>query len=50
EAPVFEKPEYEAHVMENLPPGSPVLQVVATDRDLGEDPGRGGDFWGGCLS
>ncbi|XP_069737774.1 protocadherin-16 [Phaenicophaeus curvirostris] len=35
EAPAFEKPEYEAHVMENLPPGSPVLQVVATDRDLG---------------
>ncbi|OWK53006.1 Protocadherin-16 [Lonchura striata] len=35
EAPVFEKPEYEAHVMENLPAGSPVLQVLATDRDLG---------------
>ncbi|XP_026697084.1 protocadherin-16 [Athene cunicularia] len=35
EAPAFEKPEYEAHVMENLPAGSPVLQVLATDRDLG---------------
>jgi len=39
EAPTFEKPEYEAHVMENLPAGSPVLQVLATDRDLGEDAG-----------
>ncbi|XP_053934824.1 protocadherin-16 isoform X2 [Cuculus canorus] len=35
EAPTFEKAEYEAHVMENLPAGSPVLQVSATDRDLG---------------
>uniref|UniRef100_A0A8B9EFI6 Cadherin domain-containing protein n=1 Tax=Anser cygnoides TaxID=8845 RepID=A0A8B9EFI6_ANSCY len=35
EAPSFEKPEYEAHIMENLPAGSPVLQVLATDRDLG---------------
>ncbi|XP_036247619.1 protocadherin-16 [Molothrus ater] len=35
EAPVFEKPEYQAHIMENLPAGSPVLQVLATDRDLG---------------
>nr|XP_009931755.1 PREDICTED: LOW QUALITY PROTEIN: protocadherin-16 [Opisthocomus hoazin] len=35
EAPTFEKPEYEAHIMENLPAGSPVLQVLATDRDLG---------------
>ncbi|XP_065601880.1 protocadherin-16 [Cyrtonyx montezumae] len=35
EAPTFEKPEYEAHVTENLPAGSPVLQVLATDRDLG---------------
>ncbi|XP_027762821.1 protocadherin-16 [Empidonax traillii] len=35
EAPAFEKPEYEAHIMENLPAGSPVLQVLATDRDLG---------------
>ncbi|KAJ7421755.1 hypothetical protein WISP_41297 [Willisornis vidua] len=41
EAPAFEKPEYEAHVMENLPAGSPVLQVLATDRDLGEDTGKG---------
>uniref|UniRef100_A0A8C8AD23 Protocadherin-16 n=1 Tax=Otus sunia TaxID=257818 RepID=A0A8C8AD23_9STRI len=41
EAPTFEKPEYEAHVMENLPAGSPVLQVLATDRDLGEAAGRG---------
>ncbi|NXS91932.1 PCD16 protein, partial [Jacana jacana] len=35
EAPTFEKPEYEAHIVENLPAGSSVLQVVATDRDLG---------------
>nr|XP_009680681.1 PREDICTED: protocadherin-16 [Struthio camelus australis] len=35
EAPIFERPEYEAHVMENLPAGSPVLQVLATDQDLG---------------
>ncbi|XP_035755124.1 protocadherin-16 [Egretta garzetta] len=35
EAPTFEKPEYEAHIMENLPAGSPVLQVLAVDRDLG---------------
>ncbi|NXU07511.1 PCD16 protein, partial [Buphagus erythrorhynchus] len=35
EAPAFEKPEYEAHIMENLPAGSSVLQVLATDRDLG---------------
>ncbi|NWS78157.1 PCD16 protein, partial [Crotophaga sulcirostris] len=35
EAPTFEKAEYEAHIMENLPAGSPVLQVLATDRDLG---------------
>lgn len=41
EAPTFEKPEYEAHIMENLPAGSPVLQVLATDRDLGEDAGQG---------
>ncbi|RMB95996.1 hypothetical protein DUI87_27530 [Hirundo rustica rustica] len=40
EAPAFEKPEYEAHIMENLPAGSPVLQVLATDRDLGEDAGK----------
>lgn len=40
EAPSFEKPEYEAHIMENLPAGSPVLQVLATDRDLGEDAGQ----------
>lgn len=41
EAPAFEKPEYEAHIMENLLAGSPVLQVLATDRDLGEDAGEG---------
>ncbi|KAI1241391.1 hypothetical protein IHE44_0004863 [Lamprotornis superbus] len=41
EAPAFEKPEYEAHIMENLPAGSPVLQVLATDQDLGEDAGKG---------
>ncbi|XP_010226080.1 PREDICTED: LOW QUALITY PROTEIN: protocadherin-16 [Tinamus guttatus] len=35
EAPVFERLEYEAHIMENLPAGSPVLQVLATDQDLG---------------
>ncbi|NXX49867.1 PCD16 protein, partial [Tricholaema leucomelas] len=35
EAPAFEQLEYEAQVMENLPAGSPVLRVLATDRDLG---------------
>ncbi|XP_075773423.1 protocadherin-16 isoform X2 [Pelodiscus sinensis] len=35
EAPTFERAEYEARVMENLPAGSPVLQLLATDRDLG---------------
>ncbi|NXV70761.1 PCD16 protein, partial [Atlantisia rogersi] len=35
EAPAFQQPEYEAQVMENLPAGSPVLQVLALDRDLG---------------
>uniref|UniRef100_A0A8C6JSB2 Protocadherin-16 n=1 Tax=Melopsittacus undulatus TaxID=13146 RepID=A0A8C6JSB2_MELUD len=52
EAPTFEKPEYEAHIMENLPAGSPVLQVLATDRDLGEDAGQGwaGQFCQGPLN
>lgn len=40
EAPAFERLEYEAQVMENLPAGSPVLRVLATDRDLGEDTGE----------
>ncbi|NWI22108.1 PCD16 protein, partial [Crypturellus soui] len=35
EAPAFERLEYEAHIVENLPAGSPVLQVLATDQDLG---------------
>ncbi|XP_039353238.1 protocadherin-16 [Mauremys reevesii] len=35
EAPAFERAEYEASVMENLPAGSPVLQLLATDCDLG---------------
>ncbi|XP_054998224.1 protocadherin gamma-B6 isoform X17 [Sorex araneus] len=33
--PVFSKDEYRISVSENLPPGSSVLQVTATDRDLG---------------
>ncbi|XP_074864859.1 protocadherin-16 isoform X1 [Carettochelys insculpta] len=35
EVPTFEKAEYEASVMENLPAGSPVLQLLATDGDVG---------------
>ncbi|KAJ7320114.1 hypothetical protein JRQ81_019625 [Phrynocephalus forsythii] len=35
EAPAFERSSYEALVAENLPPGIPVLQLQATDRDLG---------------
>uniref|UniRef100_A0A8C8SDR6 Protocadherin-16 n=1 Tax=Pelusios castaneus TaxID=367368 RepID=A0A8C8SDR6_9SAUR len=35
EAPTFERAEYEASVMENLPAGSLVLQLLATDHDLG---------------
>lgn len=36
EAPVFTQPDYEAGMRENLPSGTSVLQVRATDRDLGE--------------
>ncbi|XP_068026259.1 LOW QUALITY PROTEIN: protocadherin-16 [Melanerpes formicivorus] len=35
QAPAFERPQYEAQVMENLPAGSTVLRVLASDRDLG---------------
>uniref|UniRef100_A0ABM5FVG6 Protocadherin-16 n=1 Tax=Pogona vitticeps TaxID=103695 RepID=A0ABM5FVG6_9SAUR len=35
EAPAFEGSSYEARVAENLPAGAPVLQLHATDRDLG---------------
>ncbi|XP_060119777.1 protocadherin-16 [Heteronotia binoei] len=35
EEPVFPRKHYEASVAENLPPGVPVLQLLATDRDLG---------------
>ncbi|XP_037364994.1 protocadherin gamma-B6 isoform X29 [Talpa occidentalis] len=33
--PVFNKDEYRISISENLPPGSSVLQVAATDRDEG---------------
>ncbi|XP_069892329.1 protocadherin gamma-B6 isoform X3 [Dipodomys merriami] len=33
--PVFSKDEYRISVSESLPPGSPVLQVMATDKDEG---------------
>nr|XP_037862730.1 protocadherin gamma-B6 isoform X8 [Chlorocebus sabaeus] len=33
--PVFSRDEYRISVSENLPPGSPVLQVTATDQDEG---------------
>ncbi|XP_061485277.1 protocadherin-16 isoform X2 [Rhineura floridana] len=35
ETPAFERSNYEATVAENLPPGVPVLQLQATDHDLG---------------
>ncbi|NXB85369.1 FAT1 protein, partial [Vidua chalybeata] len=35
--PVFSKSLYEARVAENLPVGSPVLQVRATDADVGSN-------------
>ncbi|XP_067322476.1 LOW QUALITY PROTEIN: protocadherin-16 [Anolis sagrei] len=35
EAPAFERNSYEARVAENRPSGVPVLQLHATDRDLG---------------
>ncbi|XP_061755306.1 protocadherin-16-like [Nerophis ophidion] len=37
EAPVFQKAEFEAHVLENQGPGTTVLTVVATDRDQGSN-------------
>lgn len=36
EAPVFQRAEFEAQVMENQGPGTTVLKVTATDRDQGE--------------
>ncbi|KAH0625313.1 hypothetical protein JD844_033822 [Phrynosoma platyrhinos] len=37
ETPTFERSSYEASVAENQPSGVPVLQLHATDRDLGEE-------------
>ncbi|XP_053703387.1 protocadherin-16-like isoform X1 [Synchiropus splendidus] len=37
EAPVFQRPEFEALVMENRGPGTTVLTVSATDRDHGSN-------------
>ncbi|XP_058040716.1 protocadherin-16 isoform X4 [Ahaetulla prasina] len=37
ETPTFEKSVYEGQVSENLPAGVPVLQLHATDQDLGTD-------------
>lgn len=34
-SPQFERPTYEAEMAENAPPGTPVLQVRASDRDVG---------------
>uniref|UniRef100_UPI003AAE3B28 protocadherin-7 n=1 Tax=Centroberyx gerrardi TaxID=166262 RepID=UPI003AAE3B28 len=34
-SPHFERPVYEAEMAENAPPGTPVLQVRASDRDVG---------------
>ncbi len=36
-APVFSQQQYSASLAENLPPNSPVLQVNATDRDIGDN-------------
>lgn len=35
EAPVFQKAEFEAKVMENQGPGTTVLTITASDRDQG---------------
>lgn len=35
EAPVFQRAEFEAQVMENKGPGTSVLTVTATDKDQG---------------
>lgn len=35
EAPVFQRAEFEAQVMENQGPGTTVLKVTATDLDQG---------------
>ncbi|XP_069002409.1 protocadherin-16 [Embiotoca jacksoni] len=37
EAPVFQRAEFETQVMENQGPGTTVLTVTATDRDLGSN-------------
>ncbi|XP_054639199.1 protocadherin-16-like [Dunckerocampus dactyliophorus] len=37
ESPVFQKAEFETHVLENQGPGTTVLTVVATDRDQGSN-------------
>ncbi|XP_054634624.1 protocadherin-7 [Dunckerocampus dactyliophorus] len=34
-SPLFERSTYEAEMAENAPPGTPVLQVRASDRDIG---------------
>lgn len=36
ETPTFARTHYEVSLAENLPPGVPVLQLQATDRDLGK--------------
>ncbi|KYO40015.1 hypothetical protein Y1Q_0014248 [Alligator mississippiensis] len=51
EAPVFTQPDYEAGMRENLPSGTSVLQVRATDRDLGANGEvRYGGLSGGPFS
>ena len=36
-APVFQQNHYIAHITENMPESSPVLQVHATDEDEGQN-------------
>ncbi len=35
--PTFVNPEYHARVLENAPPGTPIIQVQAVDRDSGKN-------------
>lgn len=39
ETPAFPRSHYEVSLAENLPPGASVLQLQATDRDLGKKGG-----------
>lgn len=58
EAPVFQRPEFEAQVMENQGPGTTVLRVSALDRDQGgfkgvhheSEPPKGGSSSHVCVT